>query len=64
MAKYKAKASYKDLDDTQNFNSLLSASTHLKLKAGLEVEWNKPIPKDLKEHLTEIKKNTDKGGKK
>ena len=63
MAKYKAKASYKDLDDTQNFNSLLSASTHLKLKAGLEVEWNKPISKDLKEHLIEIKNNT-KGGKK
>ena len=63
MAKYKAKASYKDLDDTKNFKSLLSCSTHLKLKAGLEVEWNKPISKDLKEHLIEIKNNT-KGGKK
>ena len=60
--KYKAKASYLELDDTKNFNSLLSASTHLKLKAGLEIEWNNDIPKDLKEHLTEIK-NT-KGGKK
>jgi len=60
--KYKAKASYLKLDDTKNFNSLLSASTHLKLKAGLVVEWNNDIPKDLKEHLTEIK-NT-KGGKK
>ncbi len=60
--KYKAKASYLELDDTKNFNSLLSASTHLKLKAGLVVEWNNDIPKDLKEHLTEIK-NT-KGGKK
>ena len=28
--KYKAKASYLELDDTKNFNSLLSASTHLK----------------------------------
>tara|TARA_R100000664_G_C2709250_1_gene106665 strand:+ start:546 stop:737 length:192 start_codon:yes stop_codon:yes gene_type:complete len=63
MAKYKAKTSYKDLDDTKNFKSLLSCSTHLKLKAGLEVEWNKPISKDLKEHLIEIKNNT-KGGKK
>jgi len=61
MAKYKAKASYLELDDTKNFNSLLSASTHLKLKAGLEIEWNNDIPKDLKEHLTEIKAN--KGGK-
>jgi len=59
--KYKAKASYLELDDTKNFNSLLSASTHLKLKAGLEVEI-KIVPNELKEHLTEIK-NT-KGGKK
>ena len=59
--KLKAKASYLELDDTKNFNSLLSASTHLLLKAGLEIEWNNDIPKDLKEHLTEIKAN--KGGK-
>ena len=63
MAKYKAKASYKDLDDTQNFKSLLSCSTHLKLKAGLEVEWKQELPEDLKKHLTEIK-NTKEGGKK
>ena len=61
--KYKAKASYLELDDTKNFKSLLSASTHLKLKAGLVVEWNNDVPKDLKEHLTEIK-DTNKGGKK
>ena len=61
--KIKAKGSYSGLDDTQNFNSLLSASTHLKLLAGLTVVWKGNIPKDLKEHLTEIK-NTDKGGKK
>ena len=60
--KYKAKTSYLALDDTKNFNSLMSASTHLLLKDGLEIEWNKDIPKDLKKHLTEIK-NT-KGGKK
>ena len=59
--KYKAKASYKGLDDTKNFKSLLSCSTHLKLKAGLVVEYKNEIPKDLMEHLTEIK-NT-KGGK-
>ena len=63
MAKYKAKATYKDLDDTQNFKALKSCSTHLKLKAGLEVEWKQELPEDLKKHLTEIK-NTDKGGKK
>ena len=37
MAKYKAKASYKELDDTKNFKSLKSCSTHLRLKAGLVV---------------------------
>ena len=60
--KYKAKASYAGLDDTQNFKSLLSCSTHLKLKAGLEIEWKGKIPKELKENLTEIKETT--GGKK
>ena len=63
MAKYKAKASYKDLDDTKNFNSLLSASTHLKLIADEEVEWKGKIPKNLADHLLEIK-NVTKGGKK
>ena len=61
MAKYKAKVSYMGLDDTENFNSLLSASTHLRLTAGLEINWNSEIPKHLKKHLTEIKAN--KGGK-
>ena len=55
MAKYKAKSSYKDLDDTQNFKALKSCSTHSRLKAGLEVEYKGNIPKGLKEHLTEIK---------
>jgi len=53
--KYKAKDTYGDLDNTENFNALLSCSTHLKLKAGLEVEYKGSIPKGLKEHLTEIK---------
>lgn len=61
--KIKAKASYSELEDTENFKSLLSCSTHLRLKAGLEIEYDKPIPKKLKEHLIEIKDNT-KGGKK
>ena len=61
--KIKAKLSYAELDDTKNFNSLLSASTHLILLAGKTAEWKGKIPKHLKEHLTEIK-NTNKGGKK
>ena len=63
MAKYKAKASYNELDDSENFNSLLSASTHLILLAGKTVEWDKSVPDNLKKHITEIK-NTTKGGKK
>ena len=53
--KVKAKASYKELDDTKNFKSLKSCSTHLRLKAGLEIEWKDEIPKELMEHLTEVK---------
>ena len=53
--KYKAKSTYSELDDTENFKSLASCSTHLKLKAGLEVEYKGNIPKELKEHLIEVK---------
>ena len=60
--KYKAKASYKELDDTKNFNSCGSSSKHLWLLEGLEVEI-KVVPDGLKEYLTEIKK-TNKGGNK
>ena len=60
MAKYKAKATYKDLDDTKNFKSLLSCSRHLLLKAGKTIEWDHEIPKVLKDTLTEIKDT--KGG--
>ena len=59
--KIKAKKTYKDLDNTENFISLGSTSTHLKLLAGLEVDWNKDLPKDLKDHLTT--KNSKKGDK-
>ena len=62
MAKYKAKASYKELNNTKNFHAFGSASKHLWLMEGLEVEI-KSVPKDLKEHLIETK-NTSKGGKK
>ena len=53
--KYKAKDTYKSLGDDKNFHSLGSASTHLKLLAGLTVEWNGDISNNLKKHLTELK---------
>ena len=46
MAKYKAKASYKELNNTKNFHAFGSASKHLWLMEGLEVEI-KSVPKDL-----------------
>ena len=51
----KAKASYKELDLSKSFYSLNSASTHSRLLDGKEVEWKDKIPKDLMEHLTEVK---------
>ena len=62
IKKYKAKESYKGLDNTKNFNAFGSASKHLWLMEGLEVEI-KSVPSSLKEHVTETK-NTKEGGKK
>ena len=53
--KIKAKASYMELDLSKTFYSLNSASTHSILLDGKEVEWNNKIPKELMEHLTEVK---------
>ena len=50
MAKYKAKSSYHELDDTKNYNAFGSASKHLWLKEGLVIDI-KDVPKTLKEHL-------------
>ena len=54
--KYKAKDTYKQLSDEENFISLGSASTHLKLIADVEVEFNNKISSKLIKHLTEVKK--------
>lgn len=54
----KAKAEYNKLSDDKSFLGLGSASTHLKLKAGIETEVPKsllPLPKHIKECITEIK---------
>jgi len=51
MAKYKAKASYKKLDDSENFNAFSSASKHRRLMDGQSVEIA-DIPEELSEHLT------------
>tara|TARA_R100000664_G_C2756332_1_gene144210 strand:+ start:1102 stop:1323 length:222 start_codon:yes stop_codon:yes gene_type:complete len=55
--KYKAKPSYATLDNTENFISLNSASTHLLLLEGLEVEFKGKVSKDLLEHLEKVVKD-------
>ena len=55
--KYKAKPEYSKLSNADNFLALGSASTHLWLEAGLEVEIPKsllPLAKKIKECLTEV----------
>ena len=56
---YIAKKEYHALPDEDNLLARGSASTHLRLKDGLEVEVPKalmPLPKKLKDCLKEIKK--------
>ena len=53
--KYKAKNTYANLKDSENFLSLNSTSTNLILLAGETVEYKGSIPKKIKECLTEAK---------
>ena len=55
--KYKARSSYATLENTENFISLNSASTHLLLLEGLEVEFKGKVSKDLLEHLDKVVEN-------
>ncbi len=55
----KAKKEYANLKNSENFISLGSTSTHLRLIAGLEVEIHKallPLNKKIKDCLMENKK--------
>lgn len=54
--KYKAKDTYKQLPNEENFIALGSASTHLLLMADMEVEFNYKISSKLIKHLIEVKK--------
>lgn len=48
--KYKAKESYKKLDDSKNFNAFSSSAKHHQLMAGQSVKITQ-VPKELKSHL-------------
>ena len=56
--KYKAKSTYKDLKKEESFAGLNSASTHMILLSGGEIEWKGSIPKKIKETLIEVKSKT------
>ncbi len=61
--RYKAKKSYKDLENSENFLSLGSASKHLWLLDDKEIEFNGKVPEKLKKHLEECKPSKKKGDK-
>ena len=48
--KYKAKESYKKLDDSKNFNAFSSSAKHQRLMAGDAIKIT-DVPKELKAHL-------------
>ena len=61
--KYKAKKSYSELPPSENFLSLGMASKHIYLIEGLEITYNGNLTKELKDHLSEVKEQKEKGGK-
>lgn len=58
---YKAKDSYKKLDNTKNFVALGCASKHQWLVEGQQINYNQKLPSELKKHLDEV--SEDKGAK-
>ena len=60
MAKYKAKKSYSELENSDNFLSLGSASKHIWLLEGSEIDCNFDVPEKLKKHLEEVKSPSKK----
>ena len=59
MAMYKAKKSYLELKDTENYCSLGSPSKHGRLVAGEALELL-DVPEKIKSHLQEVGKKITK----
>ena len=59
MAKYKAKKSYLQMKDAENFDGLGSPSKHGMLVAGITLELDS-VPEKILPHLTEVKEKTTK----
>lgn len=58
--KYKAKESYKKLDDSKNYLAHQSQAKHYRLMAGEFIEITK-VPKALESHLESADKSSKKG---
>ena len=63
MAMYKAKKSYLELKETENFDGLGSPSKHGMLVAGHALDLE-DVPEKIKPHLQEIKSTSKKKGDK
>ena len=57
---YKAKKTNAELPSSENFLSLGMASKHIWLMEGLEIAYNGNLPKEIKDHLSEVKEKGDK----
>tara|TARA_R100000353_G_scaffold7423_3_gene9307 strand:+ start:6230 stop:6415 length:186 start_codon:yes stop_codon:yes gene_type:complete len=60
--KYKAKDSYKKLDDSKNFYAFESAAKHNRLMAGESIEIDS-VPKELEKHLESAEPTKEKESK-
>jgi len=60
--KYKAKESYKKLDDSKNFNAFSSSTKHERLLTGESVEITE-VPKALQSHLESTEPKAKKESK-
>ena len=60
--KYKAKASYKKLDDSKNFYAFQDSSKHNMLMAGGVIEMES-VPKELEKHLESAEPKKEKEDK-
>jgi|TARA_R100000734_G_scaffold6268_1_gene5311 hypothetical protein len=60
--KYKAKASYRKLDDSKNFYAFQDSSKHNMLMAGGVIEMES-VPKELEKHLESAEPKKEKEDK-
>ena len=62
--KYKAKPTYKELKNSENFVSLGAADKHIWLMEGMAINFNRKVPDKLKKHIEEVKSASKSKGEK